>query len=342
LQGGFSGGSGGGPGSDLVPPGGSWTTPVTGTEPFVSVTYIAPTVATISSPADGGTYDLGQVVTTSFSCTDSTAGPGLASCADSNGASAPSGQLDTSTQGPHTYTVTATSMDGEIGTASIGYTVKANPTIITQATPAFDTLGASGSIGDTATFANTAADAPTGAVTFTLYSDSNCQISTGVTDSGAVSTNGGVSTASFSATWTPTTVGPYYWEASYPGDADNNGFTTACGDPNEQLVVGYNLLGPSGLKPSYREGSKITGSFQLADAAGTLIPNTDAQAIASNCLATAQFDGGTPACPTYKKGQFSFGLTTTKITSKGTHTITIEVHVGNSLVNNKSMSVTIT
>jgi YVTN family beta-propeller protein len=89
----------------------------------IPTSYSPPPKASIESPASGGSYLVGAVVTTKFSCTEREGGPGLESCTDSHGGSGTSGVLDTSTLGPHTYTVTAKSKDGQTGTASISYTV---------------------------------------------------------------------------------------------------------------------------------------------------------------------------------------------------------------------------
>ena len=89
-----------------------------------SFTYIvaAPPTAQVTLPTDGMTFQIGQSVSTNFGCTDGVGGPGIATCVDVTGSRSP-GALDTSTLGSQTYSVTATSKDGQSGAASIEYTV---------------------------------------------------------------------------------------------------------------------------------------------------------------------------------------------------------------------------
>lgn len=88
-----------------------------------SARVAAPPKADVESPEGGGVYTLGQVVPTTFSCSEGVFGPGLESCTDSNGASGGAGTLDTSELGEHDYVVIARSVDGLKDRASIHYEV---------------------------------------------------------------------------------------------------------------------------------------------------------------------------------------------------------------------------
>ncbi len=103
------------------------TTTITGKVGTLSssttLSVLGPPTATISPPADGQSFGLNETVLTGFSCADASGAPGIASCVDSNGATTGTGSLNTAAAGTFAYTVTATSLDGQTGTATVHYTV---------------------------------------------------------------------------------------------------------------------------------------------------------------------------------------------------------------------------
>ena len=78
--------------------------------------------ATITTPANGARYTRRQLVTASYACAESADGPALASCV---GTVANGTAIDTSTTGRHTFSVTATSSDGQTTTTTVSYQVLA-------------------------------------------------------------------------------------------------------------------------------------------------------------------------------------------------------------------------
>ena len=127
----ISGGGGGGGGSSLIPPSGSKI--LTATPPQVEITYtlVPPSIA-IVSPASGATYNQGQAVTASYSCTPP-AGTTVEFC---EGPVANGAALDTSTLGPHAFKVEAEDKDGAAATKEVTWTrVVAPPTPTPDAAP---------------------------------------------------------------------------------------------------------------------------------------------------------------------------------------------------------------
>ncbi len=107
----------------------------------------APTAA-ISSPVDNAYFSQGQQVLAGYGCTEAPGGPGIASCSGpvANGAA-----IDTSSLGPHSFTVVATSRDGLSTSVAVQYVVAAPPTatITSPKNGARYTLGQSVAVGFT-------------------------------------------------------------------------------------------------------------------------------------------------------------------------------------------------
>jgi hypothetical protein len=87
----------------------------------------APPTASITSPANGATFILGQAVAASYACAAGPQGtlqPAPAGCAAPLAVGA---AINTATLGPHTFTVVATNTDAQSASATSTYTVIAPP-----------------------------------------------------------------------------------------------------------------------------------------------------------------------------------------------------------------------
>ena len=104
---------------------------------------------------------------------------------------------------------------------------RAGPSITTTVSPSTITIGLSAS--DTATL--TGAFSPTGSITFYAYRDAACSISV-FTSNNVLKGNSATSNS-----FVPASSGTYYWDASYPGDANNYAANTHCQDVGETLTV---------------------------------------------------------------------------------------------------------
>lgn len=150
------------------------------------------------------------------------------------------------------------------GSESVTFT-KATPTIVTTAshggpvgTQIHDSAQVSGG------------DNPTGTVTFRLFAPSNPTCASGDA-SGAVQTvivplGSSGSATSAGTPFTTTEIGTYNWIATYSGDANNTGVSTACND--EQVTVGKDptsvtTAASAGGAPgiALHDTAKVTGAF---------------------------------------------------------------------------------
>jgi len=77
--------------------------------------------ATITRPADGASYKLGQIVNASYKCADKQSGSGIDTCVGTVPFGSP---IDTNTVGDHSFTVTATDKAGNQTVKTVHYSVR--------------------------------------------------------------------------------------------------------------------------------------------------------------------------------------------------------------------------
>jgi len=157
------------------------------------------------------------------------------------GGSAISPSFTPATVGTYRWIATYSGDTNNAGASTL-CTDPAEAVTITQATPTIATTAqpvASGPVGisifDTATVSGRVnPTGPGNTVTFRLFSDPACATLLFTSPSIPLNAGGTANSPSF----TPTTVGVYRWIATYSGDTNNAGASTACTDPAEQVTLG--------------------------------------------------------------------------------------------------------
>jgi hypothetical protein len=179
---------------------------------------------------------------------------------------------------PGSYQWIATYSGDANNTSANGACNDPDEQVIIQAQPSISTTSSGtvtvgGQIHDTAHLSG--GTSPTGTITFTLYAASDHLCSSALASNTAtVSGNGEYNSPAV----TSSSPGAFQWVASYSGDANNASVSTACNDPNEQVLVTLSLtsISPTASPPviageeihdtaTLSGGSSPTGtiSFQL-------------------------------------------------------------------------------
>src|SRR3989441_1153805 len=165
-----------------------------------------------------------------------------------------SGDLNNNSAGP-----TACADPAEAGEVS-----KASPTVTTSATPQ---ATAGGTISDQATLAGSSGPNATGTINFTVFGPNNTTCTLPGTPGGSALVSGD---GTYPSSAVPVVLaGTYRWIASYTGDGNNNGFTTACNAFNEAGDAGIASLTLHDAPPiQATAGGTISDQATLAGSSG--------------------------------------------------------------------------
>ena len=113
-------------------------------------------------------------------------------------------------------------------------------------------------------------------------------------------------------------------------DLAGNTAITSC-----PYIVGYDVIGPVGLKSTYQVGTVVPIRIGLAAANGTRIPDATATSIAGACGVRAAILGEAWRCATFdpRTDEFVVPLKSSRSQTRGAATIVVEVHAGSVVVN---------
>ena len=198
----------------------------------------------------------------------------------------------------------------------------ATPTLTTPTltTTASGTVAVGTAIHDTATLSG--GSAPTGTITFSLFSTSSCTTpvtafgTAGTGSTAGVAVNGDNTYAS--ATFTPTVAGTYYWTAAYSGDTKNRAVGETCGATHESSVVNKvtpalstTASGPVTVGTAIFDTAHLTGGY---DPTGTITFSLFSTSSCKTAVAAFGSTGVTPGVGVTGAGTYrSAAYTTTAV-----------------------------
>ncbi len=169
------------------------------------------------------------------------------------------------------------------------------PTSLTTSLSGADQSGASiavppgTAVTDAATLSGENAGDATGSVTYNVYSDPNCTMQVGSSDTETILEQGVMPPSQ------PVTLndpGTYYWQVSYSGDDENDGSVSACGSETETVPgptdVSTSLSGAdeSGATIGVPPGTAVTDTATLSGANASTAGGTVTYSVYSDAACT--------------------------------------------------------
>jgi hypothetical protein len=198
----------------------------------------------------------------------------------------------------------------------VGESVVVTKAIVGLATQASASVGEGGSLSDAAVVSGGLT--PTGSLTFSMFgpNDPNCTGSAVFASTKSITGDGTYPSDAFSGT----EEGVYRWVASYSGDANNSGSTTACSDTNESvLIADADKLAGIAAPVSPTETKMLAGTVAT-------FTDTNNAAVAADFTATIDWGDGKASSGSVNGGTGKFTVTGSHLYDEGTFTVKVTLN----------------